>query len=229
MGATFLRAYKNYDFHNLYLRRIFMKKSRLLGAICAIFLINSSQAASIPGLFNTGVDETGQVLSAGSSELHYVLSGPISSAIIATPNPAWVQAPNGSAWIGPTSGGISDQAGDYTYTMTFDISTFDYSTAIITGDWSSDNMATIFVNGVNTGITRSGVSTLDTFSITEDFMPGMNTLQFFVNNGVLPGGLNPTGLLVANISGQATIVPIPPALWLFGSGLLGLIGISKRK
>jgi len=26
-----------------------------------------------------------------------------------------------------------------------------------------------------------------------------------------------------------TAVPIPPALWLFGSGLLGLIGIARRK
>ena len=26
-----------------------------------------------------------------------------------------------------------------------------------------------------------------------------------------------------------TTVPIPPALWLFGSGLLGLVGISRRK
>ena len=29
-------------------------------------------------------------------------------------------------------------------------------------------------------------------------------------------------------SGDA-LVPIPPALWLFGSGLLGLIGIARRK
>ena len=27
----------------------------------------------------------------------------------------------------------------------------------------------------------------------------------------------------------ATIVPLPPALWLFGSGLLGLIGMARRK
>jgi hypothetical protein len=26
-----------------------------------------------------------------------------------------------------------------------------------------------------------------------------------------------------------TTIPIPPALWLFGSGLLGLVGISRRK
>jgi hypothetical protein len=28
---------------------------------------------------------------------------------------------------------------------------------------------------------------------------------------------------------DTTVVPIPPALWLFGSGLLGLIGIAKHK
>ena len=28
---------------------------------------------------------------------------------------------------------------------------------------------------------------------------------------------------------EVTAVPVPPALWLFGSGLLGLIGISRRK
>jgi len=27
----------------------------------------------------------------------------------------------------------------------------------------------------------------------------------------------------------ASPVPIPPAVWLFGSGLLGLVGIARRK
>jgi hypothetical protein len=26
-----------------------------------------------------------------------------------------------------------------------------------------------------------------------------------------------------------TVIPVPPALWLFGSGLLGLVGIARRK
>ena len=30
-------------------------------------------------------------------------------------------------------------------------------------------------------------------------------------------------------TGSASVVPVPPAFWLFGSGLLGLIGISTRK
>jgi len=31
------------------------------------------------------------------------------------------------------------------------------------------------------------------------------------------------------IRGQVNVVPIPAAIWLFGSGLLGLIGIARRK
>jgi fibronectin-binding autotransporter adhesin len=37
--------------------------------------------------------------------------------------------------------------------------------------------------------------------------------------------LTPTGAFVAS----ASAVPVPSAVWLFGSGLLGLIGVSKRK
>ena len=32
----------------------------------------------------------------------------------------------------------------------------------------------------------------------------------------------------ANVSGWS-VVPVPPAVWLFGSGLIGLIGIARRK
>ena len=28
---------------------------------------------------------------------------------------------------------------------------------------------------------------------------------------------------------RASVVPIPPAVWLFGSGLIGLIGVARRK
>lgn len=44
---------------------------------------------SIPGLFNTGVDNNHQVLSEGSQDLHYyVYNGP-SHAVVATINPSW--------------------------------------------------------------------------------------------------------------------------------------------
>jgi len=43
-----------------------------------------------------------------------------------------------------------------------------------------------------------------------------------------PGGINAPDQLIVNIEFQ-TAVPIPAAVWLFGSGLLGLIGIARRR
>jgi hypothetical protein len=31
------------------------------------------------------------------------------------------------------------------------------------------------------------------------------------------------------LSVDAAVVPVPPAVWLFGSGLLGLVGMARRK
>ena len=41
-----------------------------------------------------------------------------------------------------------------------------------------------------------------------------------IHSSTFPGG---------EIRGQVQVVPIPAAVWLFGSGLLGLVGIARRK
>jgi hypothetical protein len=213
-----------------------MNKSRtymmkyIVNAVFVAFTMPSAHAATISGIFNTGVDDTGQVLPVGSSELHYELTGPISPASVVEPNRLWIAAPAGSAWIGPTSGNTADPLGDYdyTYTLTFDLTSLDHSTATITGEWATDNDAVILLNNVNTGITNIDFLALYPFSISDGYIPGINTLQFVVTNQ--PGsGSNPTGLLIANLSGEASVVPIPAAVWLFGSGLLGMIGVARRK
>jgi len=45
------------------------------------------------------------------------------------------------------------------------------------------------------------------------------------------GGIsaNATAEFTVTAHGSITTVPIPPAVWLFGSGLIGLIGLAKRK
>ena len=43
----------------------------------------------------------------------------------------------------------------------------------------------------------------------------------------LTNGLN-TDTVMVNI-GAASVVPVPAAVWLFGSGLIGLIGLARRK
>ena len=45
-------------------------------------------------------------------------------------------------------------------------------------------------------------------------------LYINVHTLAVPGG---------EIRGQINVVPIPAALWLFGSGLIGLIGVARRK
>ena len=36
-------------------------------------------------------------------------------------------------------------------------------------------------------------------------------------------------LTVDTLTQSITTVPVPPAVWLFGSGLIGLIGVARRK
>ena len=44
------------------------------------------------------------------------------------------------------------------------------------------------------------------------------------------GGFDETyGVTSAQFSGSTAVVPVPAALWLFGSGLLGLGAVSRRK
>ena len=50
----------------------------------------------------------------------------------------------------------------------------------------------------------------------------LSEIEGEIFRGVLPGN---TGSMWVNIAA----VPIPAAVWLFGSGLLGLIGIARRK
>ena len=37
------------------------------------------------------------------------------------------------------------------------------------------------------------------------------------------------GAVLSGVIGSSTVVPVPAAFWLFGSGLLGLIGVARRK
>ena len=84
----------------------------------------------VPGLFNTGVDNSGAVPAVGSPEVHYVMTGPISQAFVITRRANWVVAPPGSAWIGPTNGSVPDPVGLYIYTLSFDLTGYCPNTAI---------------------------------------------------------------------------------------------------
>ena len=67
-----------------------------------------------------------------------------------------------------------------------------------------------------------------TFNIGPDVSGGV-TLQFTAICGAAPGCISDYSWDNISITADIGAVPIPAAVWLFGSGLIGLIGIARRK
>jgi hypothetical protein len=42
-------------------------------------------------------------------------------------------------------------------------------------------------------------------------------------------GFMDTGIIYDNLNFDAAVIPVPAAVWLFGSGLLGLVGVARRR
>ena len=193
----------------------------------------SAARVTIPGLFNTGVNDDGQKLKDGDREEHYVFTGGVDGAFIISDGSrpsAWVSSLGQSSWIGPQNGAIDVPAGNYLYTLTFDLGGLDPLTAVISGRWASDNASAIFLNGESTGfeINEFGFMTRTPFTIESGFVNGINALGFYVNNLYSPDR-SPSGLLVLDLTGTASEVPIPGAFWLLGSALIALTGIRRRR
>ena len=98
---------------------------------------------------------------------------------------------------------------------------------------SQDISQSIFTNNATISINLTGVNALsDITSATGGLLavggflnslaPGYNQQLFSAS-----GGLGAQSAAVLTI--QTTTVPIPAAVWLFGSGLLGFIGIARQK
>ncbi|HME43739.1 MAG TPA: hypothetical protein VKF36_11680 [Syntrophorhabdales bacterium] len=231
----------------------FMVMVSVVVSLCCLWAVQA-EAAPIPGLYDTGVNSSNALLSAGATDPHYMLtqsvdpSFPGPNAIVVgpatagnptagypfTPNGPWMDNASNSQWIAPqeyvytgvpTGNGMS--AGAYTYTTTFNLAGLNPATAVITGEWAADDEGlNILINGNSTGLTYNAEAygSFQSFTISSGFVSGVNTLAFEVGNIAL----GPTGLQVDNLSGTASPVREPVSLLLFGAGLVGMAVIGRR-
>ena len=199
-------------------------KIRLLGAAALMLAPQVANADPIPGLFNTGVDSAGHALSVGASDLHYTVGG-------ATPVVSGYNYPNAyPAGANFITSGLSD-IGPYSYSLSFDLTGLDSSTASLSGLFASDDSASVYLNGILLASTPpAGFSVFTAFTASSGFLAGLNTLNFATYN---TGG--PEALGVANLTGSAralsgTVPAVPePGTWAMMLAGFGMIGFAARR
>lgn len=203
---------------------------RLRILFACLFLTVSSPAfsASITTLFSTGLDEMGAPLAGGAVDTHYtVLDVSGNAEVLVNPSSLYADNDADSQWIWQQADGQPTNV-TRTFRTTFDLTGFDISTAVIVGEWGVDNIGLdILINGVSTGINLlspviSNFSELTPWLIDSGFVEGINTLDFVIQDVGSISGFR------ANLSGTATLVPVPAALIMFVSGLLSLVGMKIR-
>jgi hypothetical protein len=198
-----------------------MKGAALVALSAAWLALGAESEAAVIPLFNTGVNAVGTPLPDGTiGDPHYQLvSVPGSTTAIRVrtsaggfPIPPYFGDDASSAWIGPNNDNSLDGPGGlYDYQTSFSLAGLSPSTASITGGWSSDNDGVrILLNGIDTGNPGTSFTQFSAgfapFSVTAGFLPGINTLDFIVDNG---GG--PTALRV-EMTGTAA-VPEPASFF----------------
>lgn len=196
-------------------------------------------AASLPGLFGTGVDSTGNLLPDGAVDPHYELTvssdanhpGPeaftLESGWPVAPAGPWMAEGPASRWIAPSSGQlVGNPPGTYIFRTVFDLTGFNPLLVRIDGRWAAENQAVeIRLNGISLGRPGGNFESFVEFAITEGFTEGTNTLDFVVAK---PAGLSASCGLRVEMSGTITDPTAPPFLKQPPAGGLWFTGDTLR-
>ena len=179
-----------------------MKKSHLLGALCAIVL------AATPLSIAYGSTITVEFEVSSFSPIQGSTSAPTDSV----------------------SGTITYEAASTTLPIE-DLISIDLTIDGHTYDLDEDEVGFFLESGASPvrqvifATANSGVSAnVDDFNLQWEML-ALEGYSFTYASETTPGIWTSTTFDTFSV----TAVPIPPALWLFGSGLLGMIGIARRK
>ena len=160
----------------------------------------------VPGIYSTGVNGDLSLAPDGSIDQHWIIGssadvgapGPDAFVINAgnSPVPPWLGAGPYSKWIAPQPNQNAGNAeGNYTYQTFFDLTGVDMCTFRLVGQFSVDNsVVDIVVNGLSQGISGGSFTSWQSFTLTNGFVTGPNSVDFIINNA--PTTPNPTALRV---------------------------------
>jgi len=200
-----------------------------------ILLGSYGSSAANPGFANTATiyDPTTSAVNTGSNATSDISAGSVWHAPIS--NSSYVSF---SPLTGPT-GSLVAPNGDYHYTTTFTISPSDV-TDLGTLTVLADDTVSVFLN--NSLILQSGgpMGPGNSYAHCSDTGPNCLTPFTFTFTG-LAEGLNELTFNVKQVNGSSegldfagsidpttANVPEPVSLVLFGTGMLGLVGLSRR-
>ena len=209
-----------------------LKTLRNAFACLTLIAASGAQAAMITTVFGTGLTAAGTPQIAGGVDAHYVvLENGSQSAVVLTDSSAYFANNAQSQWIWQSGNGQPVEV-TRTFRTTFDLTGFDPTTAIINGNWGTDNEGLdIVINGVSTGINLLGTlysnfGQLNAFVINTGFVAGLNTLDFIIRD---------TGVIAAfrteltGTADAAVSVPEPGTLVIVSLGLLASVAARARK
>jgi hypothetical protein len=202
-----------------------MKRLGMIGLLVGSLGL-ATQAETIQ--IGTGLDASGNLLSAGSLEQNYGVGGNASDAVVYYLGSPWVANVANGQWISPSDalGNLTDpQYSTTTYTRTID------GTGTLSGEFASDNPGELLVNGVEVASTPGWPTTDDSdYSYWTGFSDisldqAVNTIEFDVYNSYGPAGLIVAGTATVN---TASVPDGGLTAMLLGMGLAGM-GVIRRK